>query len=102
MFLFQKLISKIFHLKNCKFFNCLFIGTNFKDVAFHRCVFNECNFSKASYKNFKGNPKQWDSTMPSEGYQNIGTELYHELRKNYHETKQRAWKNYAEYKFSNW
>lgn len=86
----------------CKFKDCLFIGTIFENVELHECSFENCNFFKVKFLNLYAKPYQFERAILDDKYSNIAVHLYHQLRENYHQESQREFKNEVEYSFGHW
>lgn len=88
---------------NCKFENCLFIGTKFESVNFHNTRFKNCNFHKVDIVDcyFDPNSIELDKVYKSDAA-NIGVHLFQKLYENSSTTRQPFFEIEADIKFRQW
>ena len=88
--------------RNCKFVDCLFIGTRFIDCEFHRCTFVTCNPHKVEFINTFIDPAVFEGMLDIVEHWNIGIHLFQALYKNAAETQQRKFLRTAEFNLNKW
>jgi hypothetical protein len=99
---FSKFIEKV-TFTDCKFENCLFIGTRFQEVEFHNCTFKNCNFWKARFSQVYLDPRTiiYERRFETDAA-NAGISLYQALLSNFAEERQDKFYLIADIHFRRW
>lgn len=88
---------------NCRFEDCLFIGTRFKEVEFHNCSFKDCTIWKAKFRQCYLDPTKIKlSNRYRVDASNAGVTLFHALLSNYAAERQDQFFAKADFLFRKW
>jgi hypothetical protein len=86
----------------CKFIDCLFIGTVFRECEFHDTTFEGCNPYKAQFEGTYINPCVFAKLLDPRTQSNIGVTLFQRLLRNSHGCQQSEFARQAQYLFQKW
>lgn len=87
---------------DCKFEDCLFIGTSVKDCEFHNCNFINVNTFKISIENTYINPESFSKCFTGIDKSNIAIHLFQQLINNSKDQGHLRFSRVAEFNFRKW